>query len=126
MKLAPKKLFLIDSLGALLSTILLGIVVVQFESSFGMPRKVLYYLSIIAFVFSIYSFTSYLLANKNWKLCLKIIGFANLLYCLLTVGLVFYFYQELTIPGLIYFFIEIAVILLLVSIELKTAFSSTK
>ena len=126
MKVTPKKLFLIDCIGALLSALLLGIVLVQFESSFGMPRKVLYPLSIIAFVFSIYSFISYLLFNKNWKLYLKIIGFANFLYCLLTVGLVFSFYKELTIPGLNYFFIEIGIILLLSSVELKTAFSSTK
>ena len=119
--LNQKKLFLIDSLGALLSAFLLGVVLVRFESSFGMPRNVLYFLSITACTMSIYSFMNYLLIKKNRKYYLKIIAYINLLYCCLTLGLALYFNKELTTLGLIYFLSELTVIITLVIVELKSA-----
>lgn len=126
MILKHKKLFLIDSLGALLSAFLLGVVLVSFESTFGMPRKVLYFLSITACTFAIYSYMSYLLIKENWKPYLKIIAFANLLYCCLTIGLIFYLNQKLTTFGLIFFLSEVIVIITLVIIELKIAYDYIK
>ena len=119
MTINPKKLFLVDSLGAILSTFLLAVILVRFESAFGMPRNVLYFLSIIAFVFAINSFINYLLVKENWKPSLKTIAVANLLYCGITLGLTIYFNKELTSLGLIYFFSELAVIVTLAIIELK-------
>jgi len=117
----PKKLFLLDSLGAILTALLLGMILVQFESSFGMPRQVLYPLAFIAGVFSIYSFICFLRIKENWRPYLKVIAFANLLYCCLTMGLVFYWHQKLSVWGLGYFILELVVIILLVILELKTA-----
>jgi hypothetical protein len=117
----PKKLFLIDSIGALLSAILLGLVLARFENIFGMPPKTLYALSFIACIFSIYSFLCFSGKIENWRPYLKIIAIANLLYCLLTIGLIIYFYQKLTVLGLIYFVLEIIIITILAMIELKTA-----
>lgn len=114
-----------DSLGALLSAFLLGVVLIRFESIFGVPRKVLYVLSITACVFAVYSFLSYILLKENWKPYLKMIAFANLLYCFLTIGLILYFHKVITNFGLIYFFAEVSVVVALVSIELKTAFKRT-
>ena len=124
MILEPRKLFLIDSLGALLSAFLLGVVLVNFESTFGMPQKVLYFLSINACLLAIYSFMCYLLIKKNWKLYLKIIAFTNLLYCFLTIGLMLYWYKELTNYDLIYFLSEVIVIITLASIELKNCYQT--
>jgi hypothetical protein len=42
---------LIDSLGALLSALILGLVLTRWESVFGMPKRVLYFLAAIAAVF---------------------------------------------------------------------------
>jgi len=120
MILNPKKLFLIDSLGGLLSAFLLGAVLASFETTFGMPQKVLYFLSFIACVYAIYSFLSYWQIKENWRLYMRIIVIANMIYCLLTIGLVIYYYQELTKLGVIYFLLEIVVIISLVIIELKT------
>lgn len=97
-------LFLIDGLGALLSAFLLCVILVRFESTFGMPRNALYMLLIIACIFAIYSFMNYLLPKKNRKPYLKIIGYANLLYSCLTAGLTLYFISELTNLGLIFFY----------------------
>jgi hypothetical protein len=116
-----KKLFLADSLGALLSAILLVLVLAKFESIFGMPHTALYVLSVIPCIFSIYSFLCFCINTKNWKPFMKIIAIANLLYCCLTVGLMMYYYQQLSIVGLIYFVLEIIIVTTLSFIELKTA-----
>jgi len=119
--LHPKKLFLIDSIGALSSAFLLGVVLVHFESSFGMPRKELYMLSIAACAFAVYSFTCYLLIKENWSPYLRIIAIANLLYCCVTIGLVICLHQQITTLGWLYFVSEIIVIVCLAFVELQTA-----
>lgn len=119
----PKKLFLLDSIGAFLSAVLLGVVLVRFENIFGMPRKVLYSLSTVAFIFSIYSCLCYLFIKANWQAYLKVIAVANLLYCVLTLSLLVNRYPELTKLGMIYFVLEICIIFSLAMVELKTAAS---
>jgi thiol:disulfide interchange protein len=57
----PKRLFLIDGLGAFLTAFMLGVVLANFESSFGMPLKTLYFLSFLAGLFCLYSFFCYFL-----------------------------------------------------------------
>ena len=121
MILTQKKILLIDSLGALLSAFMLGVVLVRFESTFGMPRKVLYFLSIIACILATYSFICYLLIKENRKPYLKIIACANLIYCCVTAGLTIYFNSVLTNWGFTYFLCEVAVIITLAIIELKSA-----
>ena len=120
-KINPHKLFLIDSLGGLLSAFMLGFVLIKFESSVGMSRSILYFLSGIALVFSVYSFVCFLLKIKKWQIFLKIIAIANLLYCCLTLVLLVYLYEKLTILGLIYFVVEIIIVSGLAVIELKKA-----
>lgn len=117
----PKKLFLIDSLGALLSALLLGVVLASLESTFGMPPKVLYVLASIAGIFCIHSFLCYSGQTENWRSRMRIIAIANLLYCGLTAGLIIALYPRLTGLGLLYFVLEIMVVAGLAVIELKAA-----
>ena len=117
----PQKLFLVDSLGALLSAILLGLVLTRFEKTFGMPQNELYILAVIPCIFTMYSFLCFLSKTKNWRPLMKIIATANFLYCCLTAGLMVYFYEKLTVLGLIYFILEIIIVISLAFIEWKTA-----
>jgi len=119
----PKKLFLIDSFGAVLTAFFLGVILVRFEDSFGMPRTVLYFLSIVPCIYAIYSICCCFLLVSNWGPYLKGIAIANLVYCCLTIVLVIYFYQKLTILGLIYFLLELIVMSGLIIIE-RMAFSN--
>jgi len=112
------KLFLIDSLGALISAFFLGVILVRFEETFGMPITVLYILSLVACVFTIYSICCCLLLVSNWRPYLKGITIANMIYCCFTIGLVFYFYQKLTFFGLIYFLVELVVLICVIIIEI--------
>jgi hypothetical protein len=107
---SPRTFFLIDGCGALVSALLLGVVLVQFESIFGMPAGVLYPLAAIAAVFMVYSLSCYARFPANWRPFLRGIALANLSYCLLTAGLVIYHYPSLSGWGVAYFVGEIALV----------------
>ncbi|MEP5614050.1 MAG: hypothetical protein ABJP45_17490 [Cyclobacteriaceae bacterium] len=117
----PKSLFLLDGIGALVSAILLGVVLVLFESIIGMPVPALYFLACFPCLFLLYDLSCYFSIKRNWSTYIKVIAIANLLYCCLSIGLVVFHFQRLTQLGLIYFLLEFTVVLVLVRIELKTA-----
>jgi hypothetical protein len=114
---SPKKLFLIDGLGACLTAFLLGGVLSRFEATFGMPRNILYFLSILACVFAAYSLACHFFVGKNWPPFLRAIAWANLLYCCLTFGLVVALYKSLSVLGIAYFLGELFVMGILIFIE---------
>ncbi len=121
MRLNSKKLLLIDCLGALLSAFLLGIILVRFESSFGMPRNTLYFLSATACLFAMCSGLCYVFLKGNHAVYLKWIAFANMIYCCLTLALTLYFYKEMTMLSVIYFLVEVIIIITLAMMELRVA-----
>lgn len=114
-----KRLFLIDSIGALITAFILMAILSLFEERFGMPRKTLYLLSGIAYVFATFSIYCYYFIKHNWRPLLKTIAVANTLYCLLTAILLVVYYDNITIIGFSYFVTEIIIISCLVFIELK-------
>ena len=122
--LNPRILFLIDGIGALLSAFLLGVILTRFESIFGMPRKALYVLSFLPCLFAVYDFICYSQIAKKWRLYLKVIAIANLVYCCISIGFVFLHFQQLTYLGFLYFFFELAIVIILAYIELKTAYQT--
>jgi len=117
----PKKLFLVDSLGAFLTAFLIVAMLMKYTDVFGMPKKPLFFLSIIAVIYATYSLCCYFFLDQNWRPYLKFIAFANLIYCCLTITLVICFYASITTLGLIYFSAELLVIVGLVTIEFMTA-----
>ncbi len=116
----PRQVFLFDGLGAVVSMLSLGVLLVQFESTFGMPKEELYYLAAVAGVFMIYSFSCYFKFPNNWQLFLAIIATSNLIYSLVTLNLIIVRYQDLTIAGLTYFILELIVLIAVIWIEIKT------
>lgn len=115
----PKNIFLIDAVGALITFALLFLVLRPFNAFFGLSKATLEYLSLLALTFSIYSFTCFFLAKNKWKLYLKIICTANILYCILTFGILLSNYKSISIFGIIYFLGEIVVIAGLVFLKIK-------
>lgn len=113
----PKRLFLIDSLGAFITAFFLSTVLIRMEKDFGMPRRVLTPLSLLACVYAIYSLGCYFFAGRYWRRFLKLIAIANLIYCCITMVVVLLFYRLLTTIGLVYFLGEIIIIGGLVFIE---------
>lgn len=117
----PKRLFLIDGCGAMLSAFLLGVVLVKLEGIFGIPPSTLYILASLPIIFAIYDFYCYRTDNVKLGVSLKIIAIMNLLYCCLSIGFVLYYYKEIKIYGLIYIFLEVIIIITLAILELRVA-----
>lgn len=120
----PRKLFLVDGLGAFVTAFFLFVILRTFNEYVGMPSQVLLSLSLIAVFFFLYSMTCFFLVKSNWKPFLRAISLANLLYCFLTLGLVFYHRSIFTVLGLTYFLAEIMIVCGLVFVELKTIATS--
>ena len=121
LSLKPKTLFLIDSIGALLTTFFLFVVLRNLNEYFGMPKAILTYLSVVAACLCIYSTTCFFKLKDNWTPFIMGISIANLLYCILTISLIIFYDPLLTIIGTTYFLLEVAIICGLVYIELNVA-----
>ena len=117
----PKKIFIVDSLGALLSAFIIIAMLLRYTDVFGMPKNSLFCLSIIAVIYATYSLCCYFFLDQNWRPYLKFIAFANLLYCCLTITFVTCSYASITTFGLIYFSVELIVIVCLATVEFMIA-----
>ena len=116
----PRKIFLIDGIGAFVTTLLLSTILAPFSNFFGMPQAILYLLATVAFFYTLYSLSCFYFIPQKWQFCLSIILVANIFYCCLTTGFIFYYYPTLTKLGLIYFILEIAIMTQLILIEYQT------
>lgn len=112
-----RTLFLVDGTGAFLTAFTLFAILRTFSGYIGMPASVLTWLSVVAFVFCLYSLTCYFFVRNRWRPFLMVISLANLLYCVLTLGLVIYYRDDMTVLGIAYFLAEMAIILVLVYVE---------
>lgn len=122
----PKRLFLIDSLGALTTAFLLFVVLRNFNEYFGIPEKILIYLSAIAVCYFFYSLTCSFVIKVNWVPFIKGICIANLLYCVSTVGLLILYHHQLTSIGIVYFLGEIAIVCGIAYLEFNVAIEIDK
>ncbi|MEM1327239.1 MAG: hypothetical protein AAGI23_14855 [Bacteroidota bacterium] len=116
MQLSPKQLFLLDGMGALTSACLLGVVLVQLESYFGIPKRVLHILAAVPCLFVIYDGICYfgVRQHASW---LRYIAVANMLYCLLSFYCTVIHLEQLTALGHVYLLSEIAIVLFLARLE---------
>jgi len=117
----PQRVFLLDGLGALLTAFMHGFVLIKFHDQVGMPPAVLYALSVIALVFAIYSLTCAKIAKDNWRLLLRIVVVANLVFGALSIAMVFIFFHDLHLLGFVYFGLEIIVLGLIANFEYTVA-----
>lgn len=116
-----KKLFLVDGVGALVSAVLLGVVLVQFETYFGIPESTLYFLAALPCLFAIYDFYCFYSVKKDLGKHLKRIAVANILYCCLSIGMAIYHSSEIEQLGRAYIIVEVLIVVSLALFELKSA-----
>ena len=119
--LSPRKLFLIDGFGAILSAFLLGVVLVKFESYIGIPASTLYFLASLPIFFAIYDFYCLRKKNADYGKVLKGISIINFLYCCLSIGFSFYHLETITPTGWAYVLIEVLIVMFIATIEFKVA-----
>ena len=125
-ELNPKRLFLIDGLGAILSAFFLGVVLVKFETIFGVPVAVLHFLAIIPLIFLIYDIYSYRKGHLKIGFLLKGIAVLNLIYCCISIGLIVYHFNTVKMLGWAYILIEITIIILIATFEFNLGLKITK
>lgn len=128
LKANPKYIFLIDGIGALVTSFSLFGIAFFIQVHFGMHKTVLYILGFVVVFYALYSLSCYFLlfdkfgkSKKKWQSFLKVIIVANSFYCIVMSFLLVQFYQNLTVLGLTYFIFEIMVIVTLVFFEVKIA-----
>jgi signal transduction histidine kinase len=117
-----KKLFLIDGIGALISVFMLGLVLVKFESHFGIPSSTLYILALLLVFFAVYDFICFR-NNASYRF-LNFIAIANLLYCCFSLALVWSHRSTVTSLGWIYVVVEVFVVVVLAVVELRVVVNS--
>jgi len=115
----PRKLFLIDGAGALLSAFLFGVVLVALEAFFGIPRATLYFLALLPCFFAIYDIYCYRKEDEDIRPFLRGIAILNISYCVLSIGLALYHYQSITYFGWAYILVEVIIVLALARLELR-------
>ena len=122
----PKKIFLIDALGAAVSAILLGVVLVKLERVFGIPESTLYFLAAFPILFILYDLFC-LTKNKNdLGPFLKLIAVVNITYCCLSIGMTIYHLNTITFFGYLYILIEVIITFTLAVFEYKVASKLTE
>jgi hypothetical protein len=117
----PRRLFVIDGMGALLSAFFLGVVMPKMESFFGIPATVLYFLAVFPILFAFYDLFSYFQKINQIGYFLKGIATLNLLYCCLSFIVAIFHYETITFWGWAYLLFEVLIVVFLASIELNTA-----
>lgn len=118
----PNFIFLIDGLGALVSASFLGLVLATWETVFGIPKGVLHNLAVIALLFSVYSLLCHFKRPKHWKIFLRIIASANLVYCAVALAVILQHQDTISILGILYFLGEKTIVIALAIFELRVTF----
>lgn len=117
----PKNVFLFDCVGALVSAFFLGVVLVQFETHFGIPQRSLYLLAVFPIIFACYDLIAWRTKTNNISKYLNGIAIMNLLYCCLSIAVSIYHYQTITLLGSLYLIAEILIIITLAIMELRVS-----
>lgn len=119
LRLNPRRLFLLDGLGACMTALVFAFLLIPFHQALGMPESVLQFLCMMAVMFAVYSLSCFIFLKNNHRFFLRIIACGNGLYCFLTLFFVIAYFRDLHPAGLIYFLLEMAVIAGFVYLELK-------
>lgn len=117
----PRKLFLLDAIGALITSLILYLIIRQHALLFGVLPSASLKLSIIALVLSAYSFGCHFIVKKNHSRFLNTLATANIPYLITTLVLLTQFYERITNLGVLYFAIEAVIIVMLAMVEFRVA-----
>lgn len=115
----PKKIFLFDGLGAMLSTALLYFLLIPNAVWIGLSVTQINALVIGALCLVGYDLIARMLytAERSWLI--KALALLNMLYCTTTLSVLILHYTSITIFGWAYFLGEMAIVGVLVYLEWK-------
>ncbi len=119
--LHPRRLFLLDGTGALLTAAALYGNYRYFDNCFQLPEDVFAMLFFAALYMAVFSFINVANPRNYTVFSLRFIGTANLLYALLTFSISLIYYKELAAIAFVYFGFEMLILFVLSTIEFKVA-----
>lgn len=122
----PRRAFVIDGVGALVSAIALGLVFPSFAGQLGTTRPALSVLAVLPVVFALYDVACVLLRPSRWQIALRVIAVANASYPPISIAVLLWDGVALTALGEAYFAIEIAIVWTLALLQLQTAAARTR
>ncbi len=122
--LNKKNTFLLDSVGALLSTLMLGLALPSINELIGLPLNTFYLLASFPFCFMFYSFICYIKYESTKPKHMLFISLLNFMYCLISIFVLTRHFSKLSLLGLSYFFAELIIVGLIAGFELKLASQS--
>lgn len=117
----PRKLFIVDGLGAVVTAFSLSVILVRFEHIFGIPPYMLYILAIFPVVYGLFDIYSFRSNESKWPKYLRVVAILNLSYCFISLAMAFYHAQSIRVWGWLYLINEIIVIVVLSIFELSVA-----
>lgn len=117
----PRRLFLVDGLGAIVSSFMLAVVLVKFQRFFGIPVPILYFLAIIPCILALYDSLCFFFAKVKVALYLRILAMMNITYCMLSMLLAFRHQASLSGLGWTYLIVETALVLGVAWLEWEVA-----
>jgi hypothetical protein len=117
----PRRLFLLDGGGALITASAVGLVLPALPEAVGMPTSVLRSLALAACVLAVWSFSCAAFAPRLWPWLLRGVACANTAYCAVTAACLWRFRPQLLPLDWLYFPGEIVLILALVALEWQVA-----
>ena len=115
--LKPDTLFVLDGLGALISALFLGFILVRFEHIVGIPATTLYFLAVFPLFFFFFDLYCLKRNEKSTGKLLTVLAFFNFGYCLISLSFAIYHRASLSAYGWIYISVELVILLVLARVE---------
>lgn len=116
-----RTLFIVDAVGAAISALILGVVLMRFDHIFGMPREALIVLAAIPAAYLVYDLVCLATKRAQQARFMLIIALLNLGYCCISALFAFQNARSLTTVGWAYFVGEILLVFALAFTELRAA-----
>jgi len=116
----PRRLLLIDSLGALITFLVTAFLLVPERIPTGLPVTILYAMAFVAGVFCLIGLIALAIASAP-RIHLRSMAVLNAAYCLITAAVCVSHSSTLTIWGFIYFSLECIVVSWLVLKEWRAS-----
>lgn len=121
LSLHPRRLFLLDGMGALLTAATLYGSYRFFSNCFQLPEDVFSLLFFAALYMAVFSFINVANPRNYAVFSLRFIAVANSAYAILTLGIVLVSFRELSRIGILYFSFEMPILFFLSYVEFRVA-----
>lgn len=117
----PRRVFVLDGVGALVSALVLGLALPPFDDALGTTRSALLALAALPLAFTLYDLVCWAARVRWWRAAVYGIATANFLYPVISAVTLWNDEVALTGLGVAYFTAESATLWAITALELRVA-----